>query len=62
MTEDEKMDRYSRGLKPEARKEVELRDPLNLKETMKLSKRINNISFSAKRRIKGEENIIKITS
>ena len=45
MSEDEKLDRFVRGLRFSIRKEVELRDPKSLTEAMSIAERYDSISF-----------------
>ena len=39
------MDRFIRGLKPAIRKEVELRDPADLSETIRLAERADSVEY-----------------
>lgn len=43
ITISEKMDRFIRGLKPNIRKEIELREPETLEEAMSMAERVDNI-------------------
>jgi len=45
ITEDEKIDRFSRGLKDNVRLEVELREPATLNEAIKVADRYDTITF-----------------
>ena len=45
ITEDEKIDRFIRGLKEKIRMEVELREPTTLNETIRISDRYDTITF-----------------
>ena len=49
VSEDEKLDRFIRGLKFNVRKEVELREPQTLTEAIGISERYDSISFAISR-------------
>jgi hypothetical protein len=46
MAENEKLDRFVRGLKERVRKEVELRDPTSLDEAIKIADRVDAITYN----------------
>src|SRR5205807_10513505 len=50
ISEEEQLDRYIRGLKEKVHVEVELREPSNFKEAMRIADRYDTISFSYTRR------------
>jgi hypothetical protein len=50
MSEDEKLDRFTRGLKPQTRNEVELREPSSLDELVRIAERFDSISFQTNQR------------
>lgn len=45
LSEGELMDRFIRGLKPAIRKEVELRDPANIQEAIRLAERTDSVEY-----------------
>lgn len=47
MTEDEKVDKFVRGLKDRTRQEVDIRDPRTLDEAVRIADRYDSISFQA---------------
>ena len=49
VSEDEKLDRFVRGLKFSIRKEVELREPTSLSQAISISERYDSISFALSR-------------
>ena len=50
MTEDEKVDKFIRGLKEKTRQEVDIRDPKTLDEAIRIADRYDSISFQSHRR------------
>ena len=50
MTEDERLDRYKRGLKYNIRKELELREPSTMSEAIRMAERLDAVEFSLNRR------------
>lgn len=49
LTDEEKLDRYVRGLKPATRREVEVRDPTTFDEAARIAERYDQISFQRNR-------------
>ena len=50
VSEDEKLDRFVRGLKPRVQQEVELQDPHTLEKTMQIAQRIDSIQWTGRMR------------
>jgi len=60
MQEEEKIDRFIRGLKDNIRMEVELREPADLNEAIKIADRYDSIAFRYQKKV--SEPIKKVRS
>ena len=59
ITEDEKVDKFVRGLKERTRQEVDIRDPKSLDEAVRIADRFDSITFHSHRRVNPNTNFVK---